>query len=477
MNRTLLLRTAIGVEHDVFVVRQRGREVAAAVGLESQDQIRVATALSEVGRQMFALLGPVVVTFDAASEPDDVLLVSATAHGPGESAVLDALAAEVAGAHRLMGIWRVYQSGGRVTIAMGRRLPVGAPPWTRARVEELRAALERLAPGRPVEEFVLQNQELLASLAEVQTHRDELLRLNAELEETNRGVMALYNELSDELEATNRGVVALYAELDQKSAQLRDASEAKSRFLANVSHELRAPVTAILGLLRLTTDPASEPLTDEQRTQLGLIEGSARDMLARVNELLDLAKAESGKLEPAPADVDLHAVFGALRGTMRSLVTRPELEVVVEEPDGLPVQHTDEVMLTQVLRNLLTNGIKFTPRGEVRLAARYAGGDTVDLVVSDTGIGIAPEEHLRVFEEFYQIRGAAQAGVVGTGLGLPYARRLAELLGGELTLDSTLGAGSTFTVTLRMRPAQGDPAQGDPVQGDPVQGDPAQGDG
>ena len=468
MTGTLLLRTAIGVEHDVFAVRQRGREVAAAVGLESQDQIRVATALSEVGRQMFALLGPVVVTFDAAVEAGNLLLlVSATAHVPDDRSVLDALAAEVQGAHRLMGIWRVYRSGGRVTITMGRQLPPGAPPWTSARVQRLRTELERLAPGRPFEEFVLQNQELLTSLAEVQAHRDELLRLNAELEETNRGVMALYNELSDELEATNRGVVALYAELDAKSAQLRDASEAKSRFLANVTHELRAPVTAILGLLRLITDPASEPLTGEQRTQLGLVEDSARDMLARVNELLDLAKAESGRLEPAPADVDLHAVFGALRGTMRSLVNRPELEVVVEEPDGLPVLHTDEVMLTQVLRNLMTNGIKFTPRGEVRLAARYAGGDTVHLVVSDTGIGIPPAEHLRVFEEFYQVRGAAQAGVAGTGLGLPYARRLATLLGGELTLTSTVGAGSTFTVTLPLRAL---PAHADPVQGDSVQG-------
>jgi signal transduction histidine kinase len=263
-------------------------------------------------------------------------------------------------------------------------------------------------------------------------------------------------------------VVALYAELDQKSAQLRDASEAKSRFLANVSHELRAPVTAILGLLRLITDARSEPLTDEQRTQLGLIGDSARDMLARVNELLDLAKAESGRLEPSPADVDLHAVFGALRGTMRSLVSRPGLEVVVEEPDGLPALHTDEVMLTQVLRNLMTNGIKFTPRGEVRLSGRYAGGETVDLVVSDTGIGIPPEEHQRVFEEFYQIRGAAQAGVAGTGLGLPYARRLTALLGGELSVDSTVGAGSTFIVTLplRLQLAHRDVLQGDVTQGD-----------
>ena len=452
MNRTQLLRTAIGVEYDVFVVRQHGREVAAAVGLQTQDQIRVATALSEVGRQMFAYLGPAVVTFDVVTTAEDLLMVSVTARAPAASGVLDALTAEVAGARRLMETWQVDRSGSQVTITMGRQLPAGVPQWTAARIEQLRTKLGRLTPTRPVEEFVLQNRQLLATLEEVQAHRDDLLRLNAELEETNHGVVALYSELSDELEATNRGVVALYAELDQMSAQLRDASDAKSRFLANVSHELRAPVVAIRGLVRLMTDPASEPLTDEQRTQLSLVDDSAREMLARVNELLDLSKAESGELEPVPAPVDLHVVFGALRGTMPSLVDRPELEVVVAEPDGLPTLHTDEVMLTQVLRNLMTNGIKFTPRGEVRLAARYDGGERLDLVVSDTGIGIPAEEHHKVFEEFYQIRGAAPAGVAGTGLGLPYARRLVTLLGGELSLTSTVGVGSTFTVTLPLRP-------------------------
>ena len=178
----------------------------------------------------------------------------------------------------------------------------------------------------------MQNQQLIAALDEVRAQRDDLARLNAELEETNRGVMALYHQLSDELEETNRGVVALYAELDERSAQLRAASEAKTRFLANVSHELRAPVTAIIGLGRLLTDSSSDPLTEEQSRQVELIRGSAADLLALVNDLLDLAKAEAGRLEPNWSDVDLKAVFGQLRGTLRPLVTRPDVELVVEEP-------------------------------------------------------------------------------------------------------------------------------------------------
>ena len=131
-----------------------------------------------------------------------------------------------------------------------------------------------LTAGTPMEELAENNRQLLATLDEVQAHRDELLRLNAELEETNQGVLALYTELSGELEATNRGVVALYAELDQRTSQVRAASEAKTRFLANVSHELRAPVTSIVGLTRLLRDPPSDPLTAEQAQQLELVDAS-----------------------------------------------------------------------------------------------------------------------------------------------------------------------------------------------------------
>ena len=452
MTRSDVLLVPIDAEHDVFVVRQRGREVAAAVGLEGQDQIRVATALSDVGRQMYAHLGPVVVTFTVIDDGTPALYVSAAAAAPDSPGTLDDLTAEVAISQRLMDHWQIEHVDRRVTITMGRRLPASATPLDVARLVALRAELTRLTQNRPVEEFVLQNQQLLATLAQVQAHRDELLRLNSELEETNRGVLALYNQLNDEMEATNRGVVALYAELDDTSAQLRDANEAKSRFMANVSHELRAPVTAILGLIRLVSDPGSDPLTGEQRQQIDLIRDSADDMFTRVNELLDLAKAESGRLEPAIGPVDLAALFGTLRGTMRALAIAPDLDVIVTDPDGIGPLYTDEVLLMQILRNLMTNGIKFTPRGEVRLSVELLGTDRLQFVVSDTGVGIAADEQERVFEEFYQVRGRSQATAPGTGLGLPYARRLTELLGGELTLTSTVGAGSTFTVTMPLRP-------------------------
>ncbi|WP_308195483.1 ATP-binding protein [Dactylosporangium sp. AC04546] len=439
-----LLRLVLHDDHAVFVLRQRGREVAAALGMEHQDQVRVATALSEIGRQVPGAV--VSFTTEETPRPRLVIVVSGAAVGTDVSE-------GVAAAARLMDEVRVEDE----RIVLARRLPGQPSPQ---RLAAAREALAASAPTTALDELSVQNRQLVTALEQVQAHRDELLQLNAELEETNRGVMALYTQLSEELEQTNQGVVALYAELDERSAQLREANEAKSRFLANVSHELRAPVTAIIGLARLLLDPRSEPLTAEQTHQLELVQGSAGDLLARVNDLLDLAKAESGRIEPNLGPVDLAAVFGQLRGTLRPLA-RAGVELEVAEPPAAEVV-SDEVLLTQILRNLLTNALKFTERGSVGMSARV-DGEWLLLAVADTGIGIPFAEQRRVFEEFHQVRGAHQSG--GTGLGLPYARRLAGLLGGTLTMVSEPGEGSTFTVSLPLRPAPAEPAGALPSAG------------
>ncbi|MDG4795242.1 sensor histidine kinase [Micromonospora sp. WMMD1082] len=440
---------ALRVEQDIFVVRQRGREVAAAVGLERQDQVRIATALSEVARDLLRAVGGADVVFAVVAGPVDGrrhLLVDLAPAAPLPGGRYEPESGAVA---RLVDTLGVLTVQGDTVVRMSRRVPATARALTPERLVELRAQLGESALGTVEEELATQNSQLINALDEVRSQRDELARLNEELEQTNRGVMALYQQLTDELEATNRGVVALYAELDEKSAQLRAASESKTRFLANVSHELRAPVTAVIGLARLLADSASDPLTAEQERQVGLIRSSASDLLTLVNELLDLAKAESGRIEPEWAEVDLRAVFGQLRGTLRALPAAGEVGLVVEEPATPATVRSDEVLLAQVLRNLLHNGLKFTSRGEVRLRAERHG-DRWRLAVSDTGPGIPPELHDRVFEEFYQAPGPARVG--GTGLGLPYARRLVTLLGGTLELASEPGRGSTFTVWL---PADG----------------------
>ena len=440
-----LLQMALRVEQDIFLVRQRGREVATAVGLEHQDQVRIATALSEVARDLLRSVGGADVTFAVIFDEAAGRFVLRADLAPVRPLPDGRYEPQSGAVARLVDMLAVLPDEGDTVVRMSRRVPANAQPLTPERLAELRAELGQSAPGSALDELASQNEQLIAALDEVRSQRDELEVLNEELQETNRGVMALYNQLTEELEETNRGVVALYAELDEKSAQLRAASESKSRFLANVSHELRAPVTAVIGLARLLADSASDPLTAEQARQVGLIRSSASDLLGLVNELLDLAKAESGRIEPNWTEVDLRGLFGQLRGTVRALATRPEVELVVEEPPTPAAVRSDEVLLAQVLRNLLHNGLKFTERGEVRLRAERLG-DRWSLSVADTGVGIPPELHERVFEEFYQVPGATRVG--GTGLGLPYARRLVKLLGGTLELSSEPGRGSTFTVNL-----------------------------
>jgi len=450
---TPLLRVALRAESDVFLVRQRGREVAAAVGLEHQDQVRLATALSEVGRYLIVALptpARAEVSFSVSVHTAPALLViEVTTTLPAGTSERDVSTGLVLG--RLVDTFGIVGNGTTTVIRMTRRIPVSTGPLTPDRLDEVRKKLTAAVARTPLEEMAEQNEQLLAALEQTRAQRDELVRLNEELAETNRGVLALYTQLSEELDETNRGVVALHAELEERSVQLRTASEAKSRFLANVSHELRAPVTAMIGLTRLLMDPASDPLTDEQREQTELIRGSAADLLSLVNDLLDLGKAESGTIEPTWTDVDLRAVFRQLRGTVRAMATRPEVELVVVDPDPPALLHTDEVLLTQVLRNLLHNGLKFTTHGEVRMTAEL-DGDWWTIRVSDTGIGIPFELQDRIFEEFYQVPGKSPTGARGTGLGLPYARRLATLVGGDLQVTSELGTGSTFTVRLPVRP-------------------------
>jgi signal transduction histidine kinase/CheY-like chemotaxis protein len=409
----------------VFAARRLGRELAAGLALEGQDQVRVATALSEISRSAVTAGRSAVIAFGA---DETHLLLTVTVDGPPPA---DGLAA----AARLMD---TVVTEGQV-VRMAKRRPLHAQPDLRAVSEQLAAML----PESTLEELRRNNQDLIAALDDLTRQKEQLLLLNAELQETNRGVMALYSELSDELEQTNRGVVALYQELDEKSEQLRAASESKDRFWANVSHELRTPLNSIIGLARLLADPSSG-LGSEQLYQVGLIAKSSGTLLTLVNDLLDVAKAESGRFVLDPAEVSLPALLATLRGLTRPMAEGKPVSVEVSA-DGAPATLlTDEAALTAVLRNLMSNAIKYTDEGEVRLTVRTDPG-RVEIRVTDTGTGIPESQLERVFDEFYQVPGARRGG---TGLGLPYARRLAQLLDGELTLTSELGGGTTAVLSL-----------------------------
>ncbi|MFJ3814201.1 ATP-binding protein [Streptomyces sp. NPDC090056] len=435
----------LAVERDGFELRRRGQLVCRALGLEGHELVRVVTVLSEVGRDLLGTPGLHVdlCVESPLGEPElfRTRFVWSGPRVPGRDA-LDA-------AERLLDHCRYEASAGDHALTVGQRLPASqGPPGQRA--EHARAALRDSGDLSMGEELRIQNRQLLQALEESRAQQEELQRLNAELEETNQGVVALYSELSAELEETNTGVVALYAELEDKTRQLRLASEAKTRFWANVSHELRAPVNSVIALARLLLAPGADPLTEEQRQQMSLIAGSGSTLLALVEELLDVAKAESGRLEPHLVRTDLRTLLHQLRGTLRGMA-RDGVRLDIPDVEDVPELVTDEVMLTRVLRNLLSNGLKFTTAGEVRLTVGTedrAGRPWFVFTTTDTGIGIAADQQDRVFEEFYQVLGTHQRGQPGTGLGLPYARRLTGLLGGVLTLTSEPGAGTRVRVEI-----------------------------
>jgi CheY-like chemotaxis protein len=191
------------------------------------------------------------------------------------------------------------------------------------------------------------------------------------------------------------------------------------------------------------------PLTEEQETQIRFIRKAAQDLFELVNDLLDLAKVEAGKVVIRPVEFSAANLFGALRGMLRPLLVNPSLSLVFEDPVDVPPIWSDESKVSQILRNFISNALKFTESGEIRVSARVtADGERVVFSVADTGIGIAPEDQEVIFEEFTQLDSRLQRQVKGTGLGLPLTRKLAGLLGGEVAVASALGIGSTFSVTL-----------------------------
>jgi signal transduction histidine kinase len=271
------------------------------------------------------------------------------------------------------------------------------------------------------------------------------------IEEPSALIERLQNEtaaLREELDETNQGVLALYAELDTQAEELRQASDLKSRFLSYMSHEFRTPLGSILSIASLLTDELDGPLSPEQHKQVTFVSTAARELSDMVDDLLDLAKIEAGRITISPAWFDMFDLFAALRGMFRPIVDASAVDLIFEEPVGLPRLYTDDKKLAQILRNFVSNSLKFTTRGEVRVSASLEGASQVRFAVSDTGIGIAAELHGALFEDFSQVDSPLQKRLRGTGLGLSLCKRFAELLGGEVGVESTPGVGSTFFVII-----------------------------
>ncbi|MBV8517397.1 MAG: ATP-binding protein [Acidobacteria bacterium] len=436
MPSTPLSSISLHFEYDLVAARRRARQVAELLGFDEQDQTRIATVTSEIARNALRYGGGGRVEFGIESQSGtQVLTMTVSDRGPGIANVDDVLGGTyrsstgmglgLIGAKRLMDDLTVDTAAGRgTTIRMRKRLPPSAPPLTPERLARLADQLARQRPEGPIEEIQQQNAELLQALGALNERQEELQRLNQELEDTNRGVLALY------------------AELDEKAESLRRSDQVKTRFLSDMSHEFRTPVNSILALTHLLLE---DGLGVETKKQVMLIRRAAEDLESLVDDLLDLAKIEAGKIEIRPAEFEVANLFSALRGMLRPMLLNRSLALVFEEPERIPMMNSDEGKVSQILRNFISNALKYTEAGEVRVAAAMTdGGEKVRFSVTDTGIGIAPEDQERVFEEFTQVDNPMQRTHKGTGLGLPLTRKLATLLGGSVGVRSTPGVGSTF---------------------------------
>lgn len=430
-------------EDDVVTARQQARQVAEALSFEEQDRTRISAAVSELARafQQGNHRTHVKFLLEGESVPQ-VLLVriedaSCLKPDGGFEAVRHKSQSEgwttaLQSARRLMDQCRIQESDGTVTgIQLAKLLPKRTPLFTAQSLEQIVQQLGRKQPTNPLEEVRRQNQELLHTLAELHERQQDLVQLNRELEDTNRGV------------------VALYAELDEKAEHLRHADEMKSRFLSNMSHEFRTPLNAVLALSQLLLDRADGELTAEQEKQVGYIRKGGEDLLELVNDLLDLAKIQAGKIDVRPSEFLVANLFSALRGMLRPLLLSDRVTLVFDPPDHIQPMKTDEGKVSQILRNFISNALKFTEQGEIRVRAELVeNGDRVAFSVTDTGIGIEERDQARIFEEFSQVDHPIQRKVRGTGLGLPLCKKLADLLGGSVKVDSRLGSGSTFTAII-----------------------------
>ena len=436
-----IITLAIRNEQDTVTARQRARDIAEGLGFQPQDRTRIATAVSEIARNAFRYAGEGRVEFalEGQSVPQ-LLIITVSDRGPGISDLREVMEGRyvsetgmgmgIIGARRLMDQFEIQSEPGMGTVVVLKKmLPRGKPLVRADAILKLVDRLNKNLPANSLTELESQNRELMRTLHELRLRQEDLVRVNGELEDTNRGVLALY------------------AELDERADHLRRADTLKSSFLSNMSHEFRSPLNSIQALSALLLDQIDGPLTAEQRKQVGYIKRASEDLSELVNDLLDLAKVEAGKVVVKPADFEVASLFGALRGMLRPLLVTSSVQLIFDDAADLPLVHSDEGKVSQVLRNFISNALKFTERGEIRVTARR-DGPCVEFAVADTGIGIALADQSRIFEEFTQVDHPIQGKVRGTGLGLPLSRRLAHLLGGEIFLESEPGRGSTFTLRL-----------------------------
>jgi signal transduction histidine kinase len=430
---TLPLRT----QEDVLLTRRRARDLAGLLQFSAEQQIGLSTAVWEVARLAEGHGEVELAVLEAATS----VAVRVTISGLPSSVLGDDSSRprlDVAALRRLVGAVETRDDDDTAAVCLS---AAASPDTWLPGVDDVELVLRSLTRHdvvqgglEIVDELHQQNFDLLTALSTLRDREGELVRLNAELEDTNRAVTALYTEL------------------EQQAADLRERAAATARFLNELTHELRTPLYAARGMTEAILRDHPDDLDAGLRDDVTLIDGAMVEALELVNDHLDLAKLAAGRMTVRLSRVDVAELLATVRAIITRLPVNEGVEVVVEDAAQLPSPHTDAFKLSQILRNFIVNAMKFTEAGEIRVSAAVTrDGEALRFAVADTGVGLSEEDQTRVFEDFVQLAPERAGRVRGTGLGLPLTRRLAAVLGGEVTVRSAPGQGSTFGVVIPLR--------------------------
>lgn len=422
-------------------VRERARRVAREMGFDATTQIKITTAVSELTRNIYEYAGSgAIILAIAARDSHKGLLVTARDDGPGidehklhsimrgsyKSA--SGMGVGLTGTRRLMDEFDIESAPRAGTsVSVVKWLPPAlAKRLTGERISEIKAGLDGEIEDSAVEELQRQNKDLISVLAELEEKRGLLEQANDQLTRTND-------------------------ELNEANARLRELTQMKEEFLALTTHDLRSPLTVISGVINFFTSGRLGQLSPEQTKMVSMMERNTQSLIELVNDLLDASKIESGTLRLDPVSTDLRATISEACEAIEPLARNKSLTLTQDIPSSLPLVRADRPKLRRIFVNLLSNAIKFTAPGGKVLVKAERDGDAVRVSVVDTGVGIAKEDIARLFDKYEQARSRATSREKGTGLGLYITKQLVELHGGQITVNSKVGEGSTFSFTLPIK--------------------------
>jgi signal transduction histidine kinase len=425
-------------EADIVKVRERVRRLAREMGFDATTQIKITTAVSELTRNIYEYARSGAITLALATRGSTAagLMLTARDDGPGiDEARLrsivrgsyrspSGLGVGLVGTRRLMDEFDIQSKPGEGTrVTVVKWLPPAEAAAARARMDELRDFIATDEDDSALEELARQNRDLVQVLGELEEKREQLERVNRQLGESNR-------------------------ELNEANAKLRELSAMKEEFLALTTHDLRSPLAVISGVINFFTSGRLGDLTPEQKNMVSMMERNTQNLIELVNDLLDASKLESGTMRLEPAPVDLRGLVEELQEQMLPLAAEKEIALETDLPAELPRLHADRAKLRRVLVNLISNALKFTPKGGRINVSAGREDSFVRVSVADTGVGIPPEDQRDIFDKYAQARSRATRSEKGTGLGLYITRQLVELHGGRIGVKSEVGKGSTFSFTI-----------------------------